>query len=144
MILIEDDITNSTDEWICHGVNTLGYFNAGVAKAIRHKWPIVYKEYFSEYKNFKLGEFQVVDTGSKKVVNLFTQKTIGYYGKHASLEAITISLYDFIQQYHPKSISISKIGCSLGGLDWVEVKEVLEFIESETGTTITVFFKEMR
>lgn len=144
MNIINDDLTNSNDTWICHGVNTLGFFNAGVAKAIRQKWPNVYMEYYKYFRNYRLGEYQVVNIGSKNVVNLFTQKTIGYSGKHASIEAITISLYDFIQDFNPESISISKIGCSLGGLKWEDVKEVLEMIESETGTQINVYFKEMK
>ena len=39
------DITNSKANYICHQVNCQGAMNSGVAKAIREKWPRVYKAY---------------------------------------------------------------------------------------------------
>lgn len=43
--IIEGDITDVTEGLIVHSCNTNGIFGAGVALAIKKKWPVVYEDY---------------------------------------------------------------------------------------------------
>ena len=49
--IINDDLLNSPDRIIVHGCNAQGVMGAGVAKAIRTKYPEAYSNYFYMNKN---------------------------------------------------------------------------------------------
>jgi O-acetyl-ADP-ribose deacetylase (regulator of RNase III) len=128
LIYSNTDITTVTDGLIGHGCNCQGVMGAGVALAIRKRWPVVYNEYKKLVIGRSLvGETQIVRVSQHLVVaNCFTQE---FYGRklghaYASLDAIESCLrfcYEYqddehifpIEEYH-----FSMIGCSLGGLDW--------------------------
>lgn len=133
---------------IIHGVNCQGVMGAGVALAIRRKWPIVYEYYrrlfhkrpYHRY-NELLGTIQLVpvqvdellglelDQGIT-VINAFTQFEYGRQQRqYATLHAIDACLrqsFSWInnETIHTK-ISMPIIGTNLGGL---RVKDVLPII----------------
>lgn len=134
---IKRDITKETEGLIIHGVNCQGVMGSGVALAIRKKWPKVYEDYMKVCKIINhpdklLGRISFVENvGSSDlvVVNAFTQRNYGNDGqKYASLDAIkncfnTLKLYSPLERY---TIKMPMIGCGLGGLEWEDVKGVIE------------------
>lgn len=80
------NILDSGADVICHQVNCQGAMNSGVAKAIREKWPVVYKAYREKFQEMEdkivklcgsfesqmdvsevlLGDAQVVGIGDKR------------------------------------------------------------------------------
>lgn len=125
---IKGDITKVKTGIIAHGVNCKGVMGSGVAKAIKEKWPIVYEEFRKQSTGKKmLGTAHCIPVGKGLwIANCYTQENYGRDGKrYASLDAITVSLekvFNFAKQ-NDIIVSIPKIGCGLGGLDWD--KEVL-------------------
>lgn len=128
MEIIKKDLTTCTSGLIIHGCNTLGFFNAGVAKAIRTKWPIVYELYYEYVKTNKpkLGDVQFIELNHQlHIGNIFTQSSIGRTGIHANPDAIQTGLiksFAYCQQNDIKDIYSSMIGCNLGGLKWENKK----------------------
>ena len=76
MNMIEKDITTVESGFILHGVNCQRTMGSGVAKAIRAKWPKLYKEYKNTIP--MLGKVQLIHINADLwVINCFTQE---YYG----------------------------------------------------------------
>lgn len=130
----DSDITLVTEGVIAHGVNTLGVMGAGVALAIRNRWPAVFDAYErnSRLGDELLGSAHAIRVGEGLwVVNCYTQKTIGPRGsgRHADPDALRRSLEFAI--VHAASCDLMlhapRIGCDLGGLDWDS--EVLPIFE---------------
>lgn len=147
------DITTITHGVIAHGCNCQGKMGAGVALAVRHKWPIAYHDYVEAIrivgndKERLLGKCQIVpvvetDWSRLYVANCFTQL---YYGRqpkqYASVDAIRHSLTSAVNWATRFDIPMymTRIGCSLGGLVWdTQVLPVVERIAQTHSTTIYV------
>ena len=131
---------------ILHGVNCQGVMGSGVAKAIRDKWPQVYKEYADvvreyggpSYANEYLGEVHWVEIGDVWVANCFTQEFYGKDGhRYASYDAMDRCMEEVARvapQFPHAPINFPLIGCHLGGLQWPIVREIIEFRIPDTFT----------
>lgn len=122
---------------ICHGVNCQGKMGAGVAKAIKTRWPEVYKSYKTFTKSMKnkddlLGichSINVSPDNTLFVANCYTQVNYGKKGRFASPVAVNESLQMAYKLANEFSLDIymPTIGCGLGGLDWDdEVNPIIE------------------
>ena len=144
------DLLITNDEYILHGVNCRGVMNAGVAKAIREKWPVVYCKYKELLKQFEidrmrdelhishvshlLTRFQIVEINDPRnrpthVINLFTQSNYGRNGKFVSYDALDEGLEDLaveLRKRKVKSISIPKIGAGFGGGNWKIIEQIID------------------
>ena len=133
LIEVEGDLLTAPEPLIAHGVNSLGKFGAGVAGAIARKWPEVKKAYLNRYNDtgWRLGDIQVVGLGPEErkprpmIANCCTQASIGRSGVHADLEAIRQAVTSLVH-YTYCDIAMPRIGCGLGGLDWADVRPVIE------------------
>lgn len=139
---LDKDITTIEEGIIAHGVNCQGVMGSGVAKAIRDKWPDVYKGYMNNGKNRTgkddnlLGSCHLIQANMKDVdckvhvANCYTQRFYGRDGKkYADQWAIIESLkyvYYWADLYE-LDVFMPKIGAGLGGLDWET--EVLPIVE---------------
>lgn len=121
---------------LAHGVNCRGVMGAGIALAIKKKWPLVYESYVAYVANANpaelLGDFQPVKiTKHLIIVNCFTQVDYGKVRnkKYANVEAIKSSLTAAFGIAYGAGLSlyVPRIGCGLGGLSWEkEVEPVVE------------------
>jgi O-acetyl-ADP-ribose deacetylase (regulator of RNase III) len=131
------DITLVTEGIIAHGCNTKGAFGAGVAGAIRTRWPGVYDAYTRNTRlgDELLGSCHIIRVGDDLwVANCYTQLTFGSTGRHVNIPALERSLESvFIHAFASKlTLHAPKIGSGLGGLDWdTEVLPVFEALNSE-------------
>lgn len=122
--LISGDLLEAEEGYICQQVNCRGVMGSGLAKAIREKWPIVYKNYLEWFNSNEtmLGKIQVVNISNKlKVINLAGQDNYGYRNtKFTSYDAFWDCLNEIKKQI-PKGSRLNfpvNIGCGLGGGDW--------------------------
>lgn len=127
MQTIEGNILDIETGIICHQVNCQGVFNAGLARQIRKKYPVVYQHYMEWYKKgiWELGMVQVVHvTDGLFVANLAGQDKYGnkQYTDYSALKKCfsELSLYDS-QVYIPYGI-----GCGLGGGNWEIVGSLID------------------
>ena len=137
-------------QYICHQVNCQGKMNSGVAKAIREKWPVVYKEYQNWYDDWcqkvlddyggcedypspsevMLGRILTVKVDNNQtVINMAAQQYYGYDSKrYTSYDAFWMCLGK-IKQTIPTGSSIAfpcYIGCGLGGADWKVISTMID------------------
>jgi O-acetyl-ADP-ribose deacetylase (regulator of RNase III) len=136
------DLLKTKYKYICHQVNCQGKMNSGVAKAIREKWPVVYKEYQNWYDHWcqkvlddyggcedypspsevMLGRILMVEVDNNQtVINMAAQQYYGYDGgRYTSYDAFWMCL-GRIKEVVPQGSSIAfpdHIGCCRGGANW--------------------------
>lgn len=137
---IQADITTTHLSHIAHGCNAQGVMGSGVAKAVRAVWPKAYTVYANALKNFADTDFvplgmdvyaRIEGDNPKIIHNLITQQ---FYGRDGSKFARYIDVVESVEAMvktfrSAKQFAISRLGCSLGGLKWEIVKELLLEIE---------------
>ena len=121
------------EQYILHGVNCVGVMGAGVAKAIRSKFPEVYKEYKSlctEYKDNLselLGTVQAVESKDKIILNAFTQLKTGS-GVQVDYNAVRHCfklVNEKAKELGISRIGMPKLGAGLGGGDWSVIEQII-------------------
>lgn len=133
------DITSVADGMIAHGVNCKGVMGAGVALAIKKKWPKAFQKYANITPDDNLaGTCQLVVVSDEiTVANCFTQVDYGNSPgtKYASVDAVKSSLSAALtacEAYGIDTFHTVKVGCERGGLDWqTEVQPIFEQLASE-------------
>ena len=113
-----------------HGCNCAGAMGKGIALQFKQKYPDMYKEYKKRCiaKQFLLGDVYEFVDGNIHIYNLATQRS---WKTRAEIEAIKVSLKrmcELAQVHAVHSIALPKIGAGLGGLNWKDVKDVIESI----------------
>ena len=125
--IVSGNLLNAKEDIICHQVNCQGVMGAGVAKAIREKWPEVYREYKTYVEDCiwnklsPIGTMQYVQIETGQFVgNMFAQECYGNIGRYTSYDAFYSCLKD-ISYYTTDGVSVAfpyGIGCGLGGGSW--------------------------
>ena len=160
---VKGNLLESNCDYICHQVNCQGKMNSGIAKQIREKWPIVYKNYMEKYNILNgvsgalLGDIQIVGLWEdyyatdfhQSVINMFSQEHYGYDGRRYTSYDAFWNCLNLIKRTVPKGKTIGfpkKIGCDRGGANWpvilemitevlgVEYKVFIYYLEGDDGT----------
>jgi O-acetyl-ADP-ribose deacetylase (regulator of RNase III) len=141
---------------IPHVVNNVGAFNAGVALALKTKWPKVEKDYrgwltfWQRYQRSVLGQVfaSLVECTEKTtiiVVHMFAQNGIRSRQNPQPLE------YPFLQSCmeaipeigqtfdRPFSIHCPKFGSGLSGGSWPEIEKLIRAIWCAQNIPVTVY-----
>ena len=136
--IVDGDLLQANVPLIAHQTNCLGVMGAGIAKAIKNKWPNVYTQYKDFCKDFNysrvlLGDAQICktnDTPIKYVANLYGEysyaESVAPNGnRHTDYNALELALSTLQEICHIsdiKEIGIPyKLGCGLAGGDWYNV-----------------------
>lgn len=137
------DLLTSDCNVICHQVNCQGVMGAGIAKAIRDKYPQVYQMYKLKHLrgDDKLGDIDIirVEDGSRPlyVVNLYAQDEYLPRGVcHTNYEAFRECLKKLKAEltYYNSTLPKVKfkigfpnhIGCGLAGGFWYITRNIIE------------------
>lgn len=108
---------------------------AGLAKGIRNRFPLVYKEYMKLYNDggLKLGKIQIVPVEARlSIINMMAQDRYGRHRRYTDYKAFRNCLKEikkFMNRYdYPddKLYFPYKIGCNLAGGDWNIIKAMIE------------------
>lgn len=127
---------------LIHQVNCQGVMGAGLAKAIRDKYPNHYIDYkhmlgMEDHIEYVLGDCFPTWVGNMKyIVGVYGQARYGRDKRHTNYAALSSGLCKYISASgygvtRPKpTLLIPKgIGCGLGGGDWNIVEILLKDIE---------------
>lgn len=126
--LVENDV-------IAHGANCQGVMGAGVAKPIKERYPENFKAYRYACLSgrFRPGDALAYVENGQLIFNLATQYDLGPDAKLINIEK---SVKDMLRriEIQPESgikkVKTVRLGCGIGGLNWDDVRAVLEDIDS--------------
>lgn len=138
---VKGDIFNSPSKIIVNTVNTVGVMGKGVALEFKKRYPDMFERYQ------ELCENQLLDVGklylwreSEKWVLLFPTKK--HWRNPSKLEYIEMGLQKFADNWDKlgtNTIAFPRLGCGNGGLDWREVKPLMEKYLSRIPMQILVY-----
>jgi O-acetyl-ADP-ribose deacetylase (regulator of RNase III) len=126
--LLEADV-----EALVNTVNTEGVMGKGIALQFRRAFPAMFDAYFADAKagRVQLGHVHVYDRGGlapgpRWIINFPTK---GHWRARSRLDDIKKGLQDLVltvRRLGIKSIALPPLGCGHGGLQWAEVRPVIE------------------
>ncbi len=144
------NILESNIAVIINPVNTVGVMGKGLALQFKQKFPTNYKIYKEACKNktIDIGKLLLVSNFNnesnlerkKFVINFPTKK---HWRNPSKIEYIEEGLKDLVRIIEAEkfeSMAIPALGCGLGGLEWEDVKLLVEkYLGSLEGIEIIVY-----
>ncbi len=135
--VIKQDIMTVTEGIICHQVNCKGVMGAGLAKAIKEKYPSVFQQYkalcltaMGPKSIILLGKCHVVPVSSTLMVaNIFGQDEYGNHAVYTNYRAVR-EAFNSLKDYH-KTLGGNvyvpmDMGCGLAGGCWDDYSKIIE------------------
>jgi O-acetyl-ADP-ribose deacetylase (regulator of RNase III) len=126
------DILRADAEAIVNTVNCVGVMGRGIALQFKKVWPENFTTYAAACKQKKVqpGNMFITETGQltnpKYIINFPTKRHWRGASKIEDIECGLDTLVQDIQVKNIKSIAIPPLGSGLGGLDWAEVRQLIE------------------
>ncbi|MFN6981434.1 MAG: macro domain-containing protein [Brevundimonas sp.] len=142
----QGNLLDADAEALVNTVNTVGVMGKGIALMFKEAFPENYKAYAiaCEAEEIVVGEvFSTYRTdmyGPKWIVNFPTKKHWRHPSQIGWIEAGLEDLRSFIVENNVRSIAIPPLGAGNGGLNWADVKPLVDRILGDlTDTRIIVF-----
>lgn len=126
------NLLQSDAEALVNTVNLVGIMGKGIALQFKEKFPLNFKLYqrACQKGELKIGEMFVTETGQltgpKYIINFPTKTNWRANTKIEYIEEGLNDLITVIKEKNIKSIAIPPLGCGNGGLDWQDVKPLIE------------------
>lgn len=131
--LMNGDLLRQEDvDAIVNTVNCVGVMGKGIALQFKNKWPENFKAYAAACKagDVRLGKMFIFDSGAlvrpHYIINFPTKQ---HWRGKSELQSIRLGLDDLVAQVRRlgiRSLAMPPLGCGNGGLDWCEVKPMIE------------------
>lgn len=125
---IEGDMFTSPAQCIVNTVNIVGVMGKGIALTFKEKYPDMFLEYKKACSEgiLNIGNLMIWHANDYDLL-LFPTKE--HWRGKSKLEYIERGLQKFLEIYEKEgitSIAFPKLGCGNGGLDWADVRPVME------------------
>lgn len=129
-----ENILESNAKVLVNPVNCVGVMGKGLALQFKNKFP----DYFDYYKEqCKVGRVRIgsvniyrrnrhIKFGKEFIVSFPTKYHWKEKSKLENLEKSLSALKNFCLGFKIETIAIPKLGCGEGGLDWKDVKPIIE------------------
>lgn len=118
---------------LAHGANCYGVMGAGVAKPIKELFPKNYYKYRIRCikGSFLPGDCLSTSENGLFVYNLATQFKPGAEAKLEYIQKAVTQMGRSAEMLGRDKVKTVRLGCGIGGLDWADVKPMLESIDSD-------------
>ena len=145
---VSGDIRHSQAEAIAHGVAPNDAFDQGLAFALHEAVPAMYKDFrhYCHTQHPKSGElWSWGGVYPSRIVALFTQDAAYDHGAKAgkaTLQHVNHALRALAKEVKKEgwaSLALPRLATGVGGLDWAEVKPLIEQHLGELGIPVVVY-----
>jgi len=127
------DLLSAPVEAVVNTVNTRGVMGKGIALQVKQRWPEVDRAYRDACKrgDVVLGRMHVVERGGlgdgpRIVINFPTKDHWRSRSRLDDIETGLVDLHEVIERLHITSIALPPLGCGNGGLEWSDVRPLIE------------------
>lgn len=138
-------------DMIVHGCNIHNTFGAGIALAIKNRYPQAYeadlRTLSGDKRKLGLHTHAMAPNAASSgfiIINLYTQGRVGRSGVNVDYDAVErgflmLKMNEIISwQAEPLRIGIPKIGAGLGGGDWERIEAIIDSLELSDITCVTL------
>lgn len=145
---LNGDILFSAAKAIAQGVAPNDDFHHGLALQLRECMPAMYKDFrhYCQTRHPKSGGmWSWMSADSRYIVNLFTQDAaydLGSKPGEAKLNHVNHALRalrGFVQNEKIASLALPRLACGMTGLDWDEVKPLIERQLGDLGIPVYIY-----
>lgn len=142
--LLEEDA-----QALVNAVNCVGVMGKGIALQFKQAFPENFQQYKKacDAKEVQPGRMFTVPTGKlfnpKYIINFPTKRHWRDKSKIEDVQTGLKALVAEVQQLGITSIAIPALGCGNGGLDWLEVKPLIESAFVELAEVKAIVFEPM-
>ena len=135
LTFIKGDMFSEPAEAIVNTVNCAGVMGKGVALEFKKRWPKNYRAYKKQCdaKQLSPGTLFVYDNGDllnqsypRYLINFPTKLHWRSKSKIQYIEDGLDVLIDTLAEYRIKSVAMPRLGCGNGGLNWSEIRSLIE------------------
>ena len=138
------DLFSSPAYAIVNTVNCEGFMGKGLAYQFKLKYPQMNMDYVEQCKLGKLrpGTLHAYEEKGRLIVNFPTKDKWRLPSKMEYVEQGLDELVKLIQEHNIQSIAIPPLGCGNGGLDWLDVKNLIVSKLSAVAKDVDVYVYE--
>lgn len=144
---VEGDLFNLGLPALGHGCNCAGSMSGGIAVAFRAKSEQMYDEYrrLCATRELRPGGFfrWTLDDGTV-VYNLATQQRPGRDARLPAIETSVRAMLADAEDHGIPEVGVPHLGAGIGGLEWADVRRVLEEVGSESPVMLTIVARRQR
>ncbi|MBK8015057.1 MAG: macro domain-containing protein [Deltaproteobacteria bacterium] len=132
MEFTKGNILRADTEAIVNTVNCVGFMGRGIAAQFKREFPANFKAYEAACKRKEVvpGRMFVFATGQltnpRFILNFPTKRHWRGKSRIEDIESGLVALVSEVKARGIKSIAIPPLGCGLGGLDWRDVRPLIE------------------
>jgi O-acetyl-ADP-ribose deacetylase (regulator of RNase III) len=132
MEFTKGNILRADTEAIVNTVNCVGFMGRGIAAQFKRAYPGNFKAYEAACKRKEVvpGKMFVFATGQltnpRVILNFPTKRHWRGKSRIEDIESGLVALVSEVKARAIKSIAIPPLGCGLGGLDWGDVRPLIE------------------
>lgn len=145
--LVQGNLLEAQVEAVVNTVNTVGVMGKGIALAFRNAYPENYRLYAAACKadEVRIGRMFVTENlslhGPRWIVNFPTKKHWRHPSRPVWIRDGLDDLIRVVRRHDIRSLAIPPLGCGHGGLDWDEVRSMIESAVSELPDADVLLFE---
>ncbi len=130
--LVHGDLLSADAEALVNTVNTVGVMGKGIALQFKKAYPANYDAYkrACDAGEVVAGRMFVFQTGRLEspqlIINFPTKRHWRGKARLSDVQAGLVDLVRVLQDCHVRSVAVPPLGCGNGGLEWSEVKPIIE------------------
>lgn len=130
--ITQGNLIEADAEALVNTVNCVGYMGKGIALQFKKAFPDNFKAYERACRSngIRPGKVFVFSTGSlvnpKYIVNFPTKRDWRAKSQIGDIQIGLRSLIEEIRKFGISSVALPPLGCGLGGLNWKDVKPLIE------------------
>src|SRR6202035_2563890 len=135
------DIFQSDAQTLVNTVNCRGVMGKGVALSFKRRFPQMFRDYVARCKarSVRPGEPYLFASNGRQIVNFPTKDDWKRNSRLDYIESGLAHLRAKLGEWHVRSMAMPALGCGNGGLDWRDVKPLIERYLGDQEITIEVF-----
>jgi O-acetyl-ADP-ribose deacetylase (regulator of RNase III) len=126
----DGDLLKTPADALVNTVNTVGVMGKGIALQFKLAFPDNYAAYEAACKrgDVQIGKMFVFrrEKNPRFIINFPTKKHWKGKSKMEDIESGLKALIQVVKKEHIKSIAVPPLGCGNGGLDWEQVRPLIE------------------
>jgi O-acetyl-ADP-ribose deacetylase (regulator of RNase III) len=132
MELTKGNLLHADTQAIVNTVNCVGFMGRGIAAQFKRQYPENFKAYEAACKRQEVtpGKMFIFETGQltnpRFIINFPTKRHWRGKSRVEDIESGLTALVADVQRFGIQSLAIPPLGCGLGGLDWREVRPLIE------------------
>jgi O-acetyl-ADP-ribose deacetylase (regulator of RNase III) len=141
--LTSGNLLHADVDALVNAVNTVGVAGKGIALQFRLAFPESHKAYVAAAKARTVtpGQMLVVQTGAvpKYIIHFPTKRHWKDLSRIGDIELGLQDLAQVIAQYAIRSIAVPALGCGNGGLEWSQVRPLVESALGSVDAKVLLF-----